>query len=158
MLFKIKTLIERVERLKSDNNKIVFTNGCFDILHRGHFDYLRRSKSLGNFLIVGLNSDDSVRSLKGNDRPINNQNIRAENLSKLDYIDAVIIFNEETPEKLINLLLPDILTKGGDYKKNQIVGSDTVINNGGKVKILPHIKGYSTTAIINNQGKGLTEE
>ena len=158
MLFKIKTLIERVERLKSDNNKIVFTNGCFDILHRGHFDYLRRSKSLGNFLIVGLNSDDSVRSLKGNDRPINNQNIRAENLSKLDCIDAVIIFNEETPEKLINLLLPDILTKGGDYKKNQIVGSDTVINNGGKVKILPHIKGYSTTAIINNQGKGLTEE
>ena len=158
MLFKIKTLIKRVERLKSDNNKIVFTNGCFDILHRGHFDYLRRSKSLGNFLIVGLNSDDSVRSLKGNDRPINNQNIRAENLSKLDYIDAVIIFNEETPEKLINLLLPDILTKGGDYKINQIVGSDTVINNGGKVKILPHIKGYSTTAIINNQGKGLTEE
>ena len=158
MLFKIKTLIERVERLKSDNNKIVFTNGCFDILHRGHFDYLRRSKSLGNFLIVGLNSDDSVRSLKGNDRPINNQNIRAENLSKLDYIDAVIIFNEETPEKLINLLLPDILTKGGDYKINQIAGSDTVINNGGKVKILPHIKGYSTTAIINNQGKGLTEE
>ena len=158
MLFKIKTLIERVERLKSDNNKIVFTNGCFDILHRGHFDYLRRSKSLGNFLIVGLNSDDSVRSLKGNDRPINNQNIRAENLSKLDYIDAVIIFNEETPEKLINLLLPDILTKGGDYKINQIVRSDIVINNGGKVKILPHIKGYSTTAIINNQGKGLTEE
>ena len=158
MLFKIKALIERVERLKSDNNKIVFTNGCFDILHRGHFDYLRKSKGLGNFLIVGLNSDDSVRLLKGNDRPINNQNIRAENLSKLDYIDAVIIFNEETPEKLINLLLPDILTKGGDYKINQIIGSEIVTNNGGKVKILPHIKGYSTTAIINNQGKGLTEE
>ena len=158
MLFKIKTLIKRVERLKSDNNKIVFTNGCFDILHRGHFDYLRKSKGLGNFLIVGLNSDDSVRLLKGNDRPINNQNIRAENLSKLDYIDAVIIFNEETPEKLINLLLPDILTKGGDYKINQIIGSEIVTNNGGEVKILPHIKGYSTTAIINNQGKGLTEE
>ena len=158
MLFKIETLIEKVERLKSNNNKIVFTNGCFDILHRGHFDYLRKSKGLGNFLIVGLNSDDSVRSLKGNDRPINNQNTRAENLSKLDYIDAVIIFNEETPEKLINLLLPDILTKGGDYKINQIIGSEIVTNNGGKVKILPHIKGYSTTAIINNQGKGLTEE
>ena len=158
MLFKIEILIEMVERLKSDNNKIVFTNGCFDILHRGHFDYLRKSKGLGNFLIVGLNSDDSVRLLKGNDRPINNQNIRAENLSKLDYIDAVIIFNEETPEKLINLLLPDILTKGGDYKINQIIGSEIVTNNGGKVKILPHIKGYSTTAIINNQGKGLTEE
>ena len=158
MLFKIETLIEKVERLKSDNNKIVFTNGCFDILHIGHFDYLLQSKSLGNFLIVGLNSDDSVRSLKGSDRPINNQNIRAENLSKLDYIDAVIIFNEETPEKLISLLLPDILTKGGDYKINQIIGSEIVTNNGGKVKILPHIKGYSTTAIINNQGKGLTEE
>ena len=158
MLFKIETLIEKVQRLKSDNNKIVFTNGCFDILHRGHFDYLHQSKNLGNFLIVGLNSDDSVRLLKGNDRPINNQNIRVENLSKLDYIDAVIIFNEETPEKLINLLLPDILTKGGDYKINQIIGSEIVTNNGGKVKILPHIKGYSTTAIINNQGKGLTEE
>ena len=158
MLFEKKTLIEKVNKLKSDSNKIVFTNGCFDILHRGHFDYLRKSKGLGNFLIVGLNSDDSVRLLKGNDRPINNQNIRAENLSKLDYIDAVIIFNEETPEKLINLLLPDILTKGGDYKINQIIGSEIVTNNGGKVKILPHIKGYSTTAIINNQGKGLTEE
>ena len=107
---------------------------------------------------IDINSDDSVRLLKGNDRPINNQNIRAENLSKLDYIDAVIIFNEETPEKLINLLLPDILTKGGDYKINQIIGSEIVTNNGGEVKILPHIKGYSTTAIINNQGKGLTEE
>ena len=158
MQFLLKDNIDIIKKIKAERKKIVFTNGCFDILHRGHFDYLRQSKSLGNFLIVGLNSDDSVRSLKGNNRPINNQNIRAENLSKLDYIDAVIIFNEKTPEKLINLLLPDILTKGGDYKINQIVGSDTVINNGGKVKILPHIKGYSTTAIINNQGKGLTEE
>ena len=158
MLFKIKTLIDKVEKLKLANKKVVFTNGCFDILHKGHFDYLQQSKSLGDFLIVGLNSDDSVRLLKGIDRPINNQNLRANNLTKLDYIDAVIIFTEQTPEKLIKLLLPNILTKGGDYKINQIVGSDTVINSGGKVKILPHVKGYSTTDIINNQGKGLTEE
>ena len=105
-----------------------------------------------------LNSDNSVRLLKGSDRPFNNQNVRAKNLSRLDYVDAVIIFNEDTPRELIKLLLPDILTKGGDYKINQIAGSNSVTKNGGKVKILPHIKGYSTTAIINNQGKGLTEE
>ena len=158
MLFERKTLIEKVGKLKSANNKIVFTNGCFDILHKGHLSYLHQSKDLGDYLIVGLNSDDSVTLLKGSDRPINNQNVRAKNLLRLDYVDAVIIFSEETPEELIKLLLPDILTKGGDYQKNQIAGSNTVINNGGKVIILPHLKGYSTTAIINNQGKGLTEE
>jgi len=158
MLFERKTLIEKVGKLKSANNKIVFTNGCFDIIHKGHLSYLHQSKDLGDYLVVGLNSDDSVRLLKGSDRPINNQNVRAKNLSKLDYVDAVIIFNEDSPIKLIKLLLPDILTKGGDYQKNQIVGSRTVIKNGGKVIILPHLKGYSTTAIINNQGKGLTEE
>ena len=158
MLFEIKTLIEKVNKLKSDSNKIVFTNGCFDILHKGHLSYLHQSKDLGDYLIVGLNSDDSVRSLKGSDRPINDQNVRAKNLLRLDYVDAVIIFNEETPRALIKSLLPDILTKGGDYKKNQIAGSKTVTKNGGKVIILPHFKGYSTTAIINNQGKGLTGE
>tara|TARA_B100000959_G_C14924761_1_gene601065 strand:- start:129 stop:605 length:477 start_codon:yes stop_codon:yes gene_type:complete len=158
MLFERKTLIEKVGKLKSANNKIVFTNGCFDIIHKGHLGYLHQSKDLGDYLIVGLNSDDSVTLLKGSDRPINNQNVRAKNLLRLDYVDAVIIFSEETPEELIKLLLPDILTKGGDYQKNQIAGSNTVTKNGGKVIILPHLKGYSTTAIINNQGKGLTEE
>jgi len=158
MLFERKTLIEKVGKLKSANNKIVFTNGCFDIIHKGHLGYLHQSKDLGDYLIVGLNSDDSVKLLKGSDRPINNQNVRAKNLLRLDYVDAVIIFSEETPEELIKLLLPDILTKGGDYQKNQIAGSNSVIKNGGKVIILPHLKGYSTTAIINNQGKGLTEE
>ncbi len=158
MLFERKTLIEKVRKLKSANNKIVFTNGCFDILHKGHLSYLHQSKDLGDYLIVGLNSDDSVTLLKGSDRPINNQNVRAKNLLRLDYVDAVIIFSEETPGELIKLLLPDILTKGGDYQKNQIAGSNSVIKNGGKVIILPHLKGYSTTAIINNQGKGLTEE
>jgi len=158
MLFERKTLVEKVGKLKSANNKIVFTNGCFDIIHKGHLSYLHQSKDLGDYLIVGLNSDDSVTLLKGSDRPINNQNVRAKNLLRLDYVDAVIIFSEETPEELIKLLLPDILTKGGDYQKNQIAGSNSVIKNGGKVIILPHLKGYSTTAIINNQGKGLTEE
>ena len=158
MLFERKTLIEKIGKLKSANNKIVFTNGCFDIIHKGHLSYLHQSKDLGDYLIVGLNSDDSVTLLKGSDRPINNQNVRAKNLLRLDYVDAVIIFSEETPEELIKLLLPDILTKGGDYQKNQIAGSKTVTKNGGKVIILPHLKGYSTTAIINNQGKGLTEE
>jgi len=158
MLFERKTLIEKIGKLKSANNKIVFTNGCFDIIHKGHLSYLHQSKDLGDYLIVGLNSDDSVKLLKGSDRPINNQNVRAKNLLRLDYVDAVIIFSEETPEELIKLLLPDILTKGGDYQKNQIAGSNSVIKNGGKVIILPHLKGYSTTAIINNQGKGLTEE
>ncbi len=158
MLFERKTLIEKVGKLKSANNKIVFTNGCFDIIHKGHLGYLHQSKDLGDYLIVGLNSDDSVTLLKGSDRPINNQNVRAKNLLRLDYVDAVIIFSEETPEELIKLLLPDILTKGGDYQKIQIAGSNTVTKNGGKVIILPHLKGYSTTAIINNQGKGLTEE
>jgi len=158
MLFERKTLIEKIGKLKSANNKIVFTNGCFDIIHKGHLSYLHQSKDLGDYLIVGLNSDDSVTLLKGSDRPINNQNVRAKNLLRLDYVDAVIIFSEETPEELIKLLLPDILTKGGDYQKNQIAGSNTVTKNGGKVIILPHLKGYSTTAIINNQGKGLTEE
>ena len=158
MLFERKTLIEKIGKLKSSNNKIVFTNGCFDIIHKGHLSYLHQSKDLGDYLIVGLNSDDSVTLLKGSDRPINNQNVRAKNLLRLDYVDAVIIFSEETPEELIKLLLPDILTKGGDYQKNQIAGSNSVIKNGGKVIILPHLKGYSTTAIINNQGKGLTEE
>ena len=158
MLFERKTLIEKIGKLKSANNKIVFTNGCFDIIHKGHLSYLHQSKDLGDYLIVGLNSDDSVTLLKGSDRPINNQNVRAKNLLRLDYVDAVIIFSEETPEELIKLLLPDILTKGGDYQKNQIAGLNTVTKNGGKVIILPHLKGYSTTAIINNQGKGLTEE
>ena len=158
MLFERKTLIEKIGKLKSANNKIVFTNGCFDIIHKGHLSYLHQSKDLGDYLIVGLNSDDSVTLLKGSDRPINNQPARAKNLLRLDYVDAVIIFSEETPGELIKLLLPDILTKGGDYQKNQIAGSNSVIKNGGKVIILPHLKGYSTTAIINNQGKGLTEE
>lgn len=158
MLYKIGKLKERVISLQEANNKVVFTNGCFDILHPGHFQYLKQSKDLGDFLIVGINSDSSVKKLKGTSRPINKEQVRSQNLIKLDYVDAVIIFNEDTPIQLIKRLKPNILTKGGDYQESDIVGSKFVEKNGGQVKILPLLKGYSTTNIIRGKGKGLTED
>ena len=157
----IKNKIEikdKILELRSNNKKIVFTNGCFDILHLGHTTYLEESRNLGDFLVVAINSDESVRHLKGPGRPINSQSLRSKNLLNLEFVDAVTIFEEKTPKKLIKYLLPDILTKGGDYKTKDIIGSRTIQQNGGKIVILPHLKGYSTTNIINNKGKGLTEE
>ena len=158
MLYKIGKLKERVTSLQEANNKVVFTNGCFDILHPGHIQYLKQSKDLGDFLIVGLNSDSSVKKLKGTGRPINKEQVRSQNLTKLSYVDAVIIFNEDTPIQLIKSLKPNILTKGGDYKESDIVGFKFVEKNGGQVKILPLLKGYSTTNIIQGKGKGLTAD
>ena len=158
MLYKIGKLKERVTSLQGANNKVVFTNGCFDILHPGHFQYLKQSKDLGDFLIVGINSDSSVKKLKGTSRPINKEQVRCQNLTKLDYVDAVIIFNEDTPIQLIKRLKPNILTKGGDYQESDIVGSKFVEKSGGQVKILPLLKGYSTTNIIRGKGKGLTAD
>ena len=152
MFYNIKDLKEKRILLQKSNNIVVFTNGCFDILHKGHFQYLRQSKDLGDFLIVGLNSDKSVKFLKGPGRPVNGEKIRAENLLKLDYVNAVIIFNENTPIKLIENLLPDIVTKGGDYEIDEIVGSKVIHRNGGEVKILPYLEGYSTTKIISDKG------
>lgn len=152
MLYNIKDLKEKRILLQKSNNIVVFTNGCFDILHKGHFQYLKQSKDLGDFLIVGLNSDKSVKFLKGPGRPVNGEKIRAENLLKLDYVNAVIIFNESTPIKLIENLLPDIVTKGGDYEIDEIVGSKVIHRNGGEVKILPYLEGYSTTKIISDKG------
>ena len=152
MLYNIKDLKEERISLQKSNNIVVFTNGCFDILHKGHFQYLKQSKDLGDFLIVGLNSDKSVKFLKGPGRPVNGEKIRAENLLKLDYVNAVIIFNENTPIKLIENLLPDIVTKGGDYEIDEIVGSKVIHRNGGEVKILPYLEGYSTTKIISDKG------
>ena len=157
----IKNKIEikdKILELRSNNKKIVFTNGCFDILHPGHTTYLKESRNLGDFLIVAINSDESVRHLKGPGRPINSQSLRSKNLLNLEFVDAVTIFEEKTPKKLIKYLLPDILTKGGDYKTKNIIGSRTIQQNGGKIVILPHLKGYSTTSIISNNEKGLTEE
>ena len=152
MLYNIKDLKEERISLQKSNNIVVFTNGCFDILHKGHFQYLKQSKDLGDFLIVGLNSDKSVKFLKGPGRPVNGEKIRAENLLKLDYVNAVIIFNENTPIKLIENLLPDIVTKGGDYEIDEIVGSKIIHRNGGEVKILPYLEGFSTTKIISDKG------
>ena len=152
MLYNIKDLKEKRISLQKSDNIVVFTNGCFDILHKGHFQYLKQSKDLGDFLIVGLNSDKSVKFLKGPGRPVNGEKIRAENLLKLDYVNAVIIFNENTPIKLIENLLPDIVTKGGDYEIDEIVGSEIIHRNGGEVKILPYLEGYSTTKIISDKG------
>ena len=145
--------------LKKNDKFVVFTNGCFDIIHEGHLSLLKAAKELGDFLIIGLNSDSSVKVLKGPTRPINNENTRAKNLLKYDYVDAIIIFSEITPKQLIDELHPDILVKGGDYSKDDIVGAETVISYGGEVIILPFIEGYSTTNIIEgDRGKDLTRE
>ncbi len=127
--------------------KIVFTNGCFDILHVGHIDLLERAKALGTKLVVGINSDKSVRSIKGNSRPYINENDRAVMLLALNCVDEVRIFDEPTPQKLIEEIKPNVLLKGGDWQPNQIIGADFVIKNGGEVYSLPLKQGYSTTAI-----------
>ncbi len=132
---------------KEDEEKIVFTNGCFDILHFGHIQYLAAAKDLGDKLIVGMNSGDSVRRLKGPGRPINDEATRLHLLAALEFVDAVVIFDQETPLELIQLLQPDILVKGGDWKPESIVGSDVVLKKGGKVLSLPFVSGYSTTSI-----------
>jgi len=128
--------------------KTVFTNGCFDIIHRGHIDYLTEAKKLGDRLIVGLNSDLSVAKLKGRGRPINNQEDRAEVLRALRFVDEVIIFDEETPKKLIRSLKPNVLVKGGDWTIETIVGHEIVQGYGGEVYALPFTEGHSTTDII----------
>ena len=127
---------------------IVFTNGCFDILHAGHVSYLKQAAALGDVLIVGLNSDDSVRRLKGYDRPVNNVNDRAAVLGALECVDYITVFDEDTPYDLINVIKPDVLVKGGDYKPENVVGKDIVEACGGRVEILPFVDGKSTTSII----------
>ena len=135
---------EKVTLWRSRGEKIVFTNGCFDILHRGHITYLQQAASLGNRLIIGLNSDKSVKRLKGEERPVNGELDRAFILDSLRMVDEVVIFEEDTPEKLLSLLKPDILAKGGDYKVEEIAGREFA----DKVEILPFVKGYSTTKVI----------
>ena len=134
-------------RIRSSKKSIVFTNGCFDILHVGHIRYLRKAKSLGDVLIVALNSDRSVSSIKPG-RPINCQRDRAEILSALPFVDCIVIFDEDTPEKLIRKVRPDVLVKGGDWRVSDIAGSDFVKSCGGIVKTIPFVKGYSTTKIL----------
>jgi D-beta-D-heptose 7-phosphate kinase/D-beta-D-heptose 1-phosphate adenosyltransferase len=137
------------KRLKEEGKKLVFTNGCFDIIHRGHVDYLNRAKALGDYLVVALNSDDSVRRLKGEGRPINKLEDRAFVIANLKAVDFVVSFNEDTPFEIISAIVPDVLVKGGDWSVDQIVGRDIVEANGGKVLSLPYVENYSTTSIIN---------
>lgn len=127
--------------------KVVFTNGCFDIIHLGHIDYLAEAAGLGNILVIGLNTDNSTRRLKGPTRPINDENSRAMILASFSFVDAVVLFDEETPYNLIKTVQPDILVKGADYKPEDIVGYDIVMAKGGKVETLEYLKGYSTSLI-----------
>ena len=153
MQFILKDNIEIINRMKAERKKIVFTNGCFDLLHVGHIRYLAQAKKLGDFLIIGLNSDSSVKELKGEDRPINSFEDRATLLSAIESVDLVIMFEEQTTENLIKDIVPDILVKGGDYNIEDIVGYQTVIQNGGQVKTLSFYDGYSSTNYIDKINK-----
>jgi D-glycero-beta-D-manno-heptose 1-phosphate adenylyltransferase len=146
-IFDLKLLQQTLTLWRFQNKKIVFTNGCFDLIHLGHIDYLAHAADFGDILIVGLNSDNSVRRLKGAGRPITDEQSRSIILASLCFIDAVIFFDEETPYELIKKIQPDILVKGGDYKIEDIVGYDIVINNGGEVKTIDFVSGYSTSLI-----------
>ena len=139
---------ERWQDLRGQFRKVVFTNGCFDVLHRGHVTYLAQAHELGDCLVVGLNSDTSVRRLKGENRPINNENDRAFVLAALSSVNYIILFEEDTPKKLIERVRPDILVKGGDYLIDNIVGADFVLENGGQVLTIPFVDGYSSTKTI----------
>jgi len=130
------------------NKKIVFTNGCFDLLHYGHIHYLAEAKSLGDILLVGLNSDASISRIKGPDRPIKEEASRSLLLASLEFVDGVIVFEEDDPLNLISQILPDILVKGADYEVNQIIGADVVIKNGGQIKTLEFKEGYSTSKLV----------
>ena len=143
-----KNLKNTISALRQFEKKIVFTNGCFDILHPGHLKLLKEAKSFGDILIVGINSDSSVRILKGEGRPVVNQQDRLVILACLKIVDFVIIFEEETPLNLIKCISPAVLVKGGDYKLSEIVGGEHVIKNGGKVKIVKLKEGYSTSKFL----------
>ena len=148
---KIKTLdaaIEECDRIKGLGKRVVFTNGCFDILHPGHTRYLYSARKLGDFLVVGLNSDHSVHIIKGPKRPILGEQARAELLAALECVDLIVIFDDDNPLKVISDLLPDILVKGGDWAEDEIIGADVVKKRGGKVKRIPFVTGFSTTDII----------
>jgi D-beta-D-heptose 7-phosphate kinase/D-beta-D-heptose 1-phosphate adenosyltransferase len=144
---ELKTVIDR---LKREGKKVIFTNGCFDILHAGHLASLQGSKQLGDLLIVGLNSDASVRGLKGETRPVISQENRASLLAGLACVDLVVVFDEETPENLIRCVEPDVLVKGGDYTVDQIAGAEFVTGRGGRVVTLPLVPGLSTTSILRS--------
>ena len=147
-LIRFNNINQFITTYRRENFKLVFTNGCFDLLHKGHIDLLLNAAAFGDKLFVGLNSDKSVKKLKGDSRPKQNEETRAQKLLELKYVNHVIIFEDLTPQKLIHAVSPDVLVKGGDYKKSEIVGAKHVISNGGVVKIVPLTPGFSTTSII----------
>ena len=149
-IFKDKASTDRqIAVWKFLNHKIVFTNGCFDILHRGHIEYLARAADEGDILVVGLNTDHSVRMLKGDQRPVNDEETRALVLGSLGFVDAVVLFDEETPYDLIKRVRPDVLVKGADYRAEDIVGYDIVTGNGGEIKTIELLDGFSTSGLID---------
>ena len=152
IISKIYTLSDlkiQTDKWKEKGDKIVFTNGCFDLVHRGHVEVLANTADLGDRLVIGLNSDISIQELKGKNRPIIEENSRAILLASLQFVDAIVLFSEETPEKLIETIIPNILSKGGDYKVTEIAGHKVVLENGGEVILVPFIDGFSTTNIVN---------
>jgi rfaE bifunctional protein nucleotidyltransferase chain/domain len=148
-IFTLDNLVRLANQWHMLSKKIVFTNGCFDIMHQGHNTYLLQAAEFGNKMIVAVNTDNSVKKLKGEKRPIIDQNSRAFNLACQTYVDAVILFDEDTPLDLIMKLKPDVLVKGGDYTIETVVGAQEVKQYGGEVKVIPFLEGYSSTAVIN---------
>jgi rfaE bifunctional protein nucleotidyltransferase chain/domain len=147
-IVSLSELAASVGQWKAEGKKIVFTNGCFDLLHAGHIAYLSEAAGLGDILIIGLNDDSSVKRIKGPDRPVNNELTRSALLASMFFIHAVVLFHEDTPLEVIKTVLPDILVKGGDYQVENIVGAKETIANGGKVEVLTFLPGYSSTAIV----------
>lgn len=147
-IMDLHTLKQRMAEWRFEDKKVVFTNGVFDLLHIGHITYMAKAAELGDKLVIGLNADSSVKRLKGESRPVNDQNNRAALLAALFFVDALIVFEEDTPRNLIATILPDILVKGADYTIDNIAGAKEVIANGGQVKTIDFVEGYSSTSII----------
>jgi rfaE bifunctional protein nucleotidyltransferase chain/domain len=145
-----ETIAAVVEKWKAEKKKIAFTNGCFDLLHLGHVDYLEKARQKGDVLIVGLNSDASVQRIKGPERPIMTEISRSRLLASMFFVDAVVLFDEDTPLELIRAIMPDVLIKGQDYQISNIVGADIVMKNGGKVETIELVYGYSTSNVITH--------
>ncbi len=153
-IYSVKALKTKLNFWRFKDKKIVFTNGCFDLLHLGHIDYLSKASDFGDILIIGLNTDKSVAKLKGKGRPITDEKSRAAILASLFFVDAIILFDEETPLNLIETVQPDVLIKGSDYKPEEIIGYDIVKAKGGQIITIDFLPGYSTTS-IENKIKGL---
>ena len=148
-ILPLNELLVSLEKEKLNNKKIVFTNGCFDILHRGHIEYLAQAADLADIMIIGLNTDNSVSRLKGPDRPLQDEISRAVSMAAIQYIDYVVLFDEETPLNLIENIKPDVLVKGSDYNIEDIVGYDVLMKYGGQIRTIDFVEGYSTTKIVD---------